>query len=126
MKFNNFRAHQGDTQWFGLDEIPAAAKKIEKQFLAESERSGSMHALFGEYDQYEVEDGFIIDTRAAKEDCILNHTLKQHLQGHSMDDAKILPKKDHRHTNVPAGGIYYVGIHQRFDPLSASKERVRD
>jgi hypothetical protein len=124
MKFTEKSMHQGDTQWFGLETLPKNAKKVDKQFVAASERSGSFHALFGEYDQYEVEEGFVID---AKEECILNHSLQEVLKGTgvSLDEAKVLPKKDHRHTVVPKG-IYFVGIQQRFDPLSAIKKRVID
>lgn len=122
MKFTGKQQHQGDTQWFEINEIPKNAKKVEKQFIAASERSGSFHALFGDYDMYEVEDGFVID---AKEDCVINHSLKQHLEGKSFNDAKILPKKDHRHSILPKG-IHYVGIQQRFDPLEGIKKRVKD
>lgn len=124
MQFKNKNYHQGDTQWFEIETIPGNAKKIEKQFVAESERSGSVHALFGEYDMYEVEEGYIVD---AKEDCILNHSLKSLLEntGVTLDEAKVLPKKDHRHTIIPKG-IHFVGIQQRFDPLKGLKEKVID
>ena len=126
-KQNNFTGnaiHQGDTQWFELDSIPSNAKKINKQFVAASERSGSFHALFGNYDMYELEDGFVID---AKEDCIINHSLKEVLVGSgvSLEEAKVLPKKDHRHSVLPKG-IHFVGIQQRFDPLAGIKKRVID
>ena len=114
--------HQGDTQWFSIDCVPTNAKKVEKQFIAASERSGSFHALFGDYNQYEVDGGFVLDV---KQDCVLNHSLKQHLNGISMDDVKVLPKKDHRHSTI-SKGLYFVGIQQRFDPLSAMKQRVID
>lgn len=124
MKFNNKQLHQGDTQWFGLEEIPSNAKKIEKQFIAASEQSGSFHALHGKYDMYEVEDGFVVDV---KEECILNHSLQSELEkmGVTLDAAKVLPKKDHRHSVVEKG-IYYVSVQQRFNPLSAIRERVKD
>jgi len=121
MKIIKQEFHQGDVQGFAIDRIPADAKKVEKQFLAESERSGSLHALFGDYDQYEVEGGFVLDV---KEECILNHSLKQHLPK-SFSEKKVLPKKDHRHTIIKKG-VYYVGIQQRFDPLSAMKKKVTD
>ena len=114
--------HQGDTQWFSVDSIPLNAKKIEKQFIAASERSGSFHALFGDYDMYENENGFIVDV---KEDCVLNHSLKEHLIGKSLNDLVELPKKDHRHSIVKKGK-YFVGIQQKFDPMSAMKKRVID
>lgn len=124
MKFKNRNAHQGDTQWFEIAAIPKNAKKIEKQFVAHSERSGSVHALFGDYDMYEVEDGFVID---AKEECILNHSLKSIVEATAtkMNVAQVIQHKDHRHTIIPKG-IHFVGIQQRFDPLKGVKEKVRD
>ena len=124
LKFNGVAQHQGDTQWFGIKAIPSNAKKVSKQFIAASERSGSFHALFGNYDMYEVENGFVIE---AYEECILNHSLKEVLEGTgvTLDNAKVLPKKDHRHS-VIGKGIYYVGIQQRFDPLEGLKKRIID
>lgn len=124
MKITQQFGHQGDTQWFTIDEIPKEAKKVEKQFIAASERSGSFHALFGNYDIYELDDVFVID---AKEECILNHSLEKELEkiNNNLDDAKILPKKDHRHSVIPKGK-YIVGIQNRFDPLENMKKRVID
>lgn len=123
-QFTGNAIHQGDCQFFELKSIPSNAKKIEKQFIAASERSGSFHALFGNYDLYELEDGFVID---AKEDCIVNHSLKEILEGTgvTLDEAKVLPKKDHRHSTL-SKGIHFVGIQQRFDPLAGIKKRVKD
>lgn len=122
MKILKQIGHQGDTQWFSIDSVPTDAKKVEKQFIAASERSGSFHALFGNYEMYQTDNGFVID---AKEDCILNHSLQHHLAGKSMNDLIELPKKDHRHSIVKKGK-YFVGIQQRFDPMSALKEKVKD
>lgn len=123
MKITKQIGHQGDTQWFSIDTIPSNAKKVEKQFLAASERSGSFHALFGDYDMYEVEEGFVIDV---KDECVLNHSLKTELEKvPGMDEVKILPKKDHRHSIIPKGK-YLVGIQNRFDPLENIKKRVID
>lgn len=121
MKILEQVGHQGDCQFFTIDKIPKNAKKVEKQFIAASEKSGSFHALFGNYEQYEIEEGFCLDV---KEDCILNHSLKDYLNI-SMDKVKELPKKDHRHSIIKKG-IYYVGIQQKFDPLSGMKKRVID
>ena len=124
MNFTGNAQMQGDTQWFELNAIPSNAKKVEKQFVAASERSGSFHALFGDYDMYEVEEGFVIN---AKEDCIINHSLETVLKGTgvSLSEAKVLPKKDHRHSVLPKG-IHFVGIQQRFAPLAGKKMKVRD
>jgi hypothetical protein len=124
MKFTGKSQHQGDCQFFQIESLPKGLKKVEKQFIAASERSGSFHALFGNYDMYEAEDGFILD---CKEDCILNHSLESLLKGTgvTLNEAKVLPKKDHRHSIVPKG-IHFVGIQQRFDPLAGMKEKVKD
>jgi len=123
MKIKNQFGHQGDTQWFQIDQIPGNAKKIEKQFIAESERSGSFHALFGNYDMYEIEGGYVLDV---KDECVLNHSLKSELSKiKGMDEVEVLPKKDHRHSVIPKGK-YVVGIQNRFDPLENIKKRVID
>ena len=123
MEFINKQSfHQGDTEWFEIKSLPKDAVKIEKQFIAASERSGSFHALFGDYDMYQVSDGFVIDV---KKKCILNHSLKQYLDMTGMDTKTVLPKKDHRHSTVRKG-MYFVGIQRRFDPLLNLMKRVVD
>jgi hypothetical protein len=125
MEFTKKNLFQGDVQFFGITSIPSNAVKVEKQFLAASEKSGSYHALFGEYDLYELHgQGFVID---AKEDCVLNHSLQSLLSGTgvSLNNVQVVEKKDHRHSIIPKG-ITFVGIQQRFDPLSGLKQDVRD
>lgn len=129
MKIVKQFGHQGDTQWFEIDQVPADAKKIEKQFIAASERTGSVHALCGDYDLYQVEDGFVVKTN---EECVLNHTLIENLQrelggvGVSMSNPKVLPPKDHRHSVLPKGRAFFVGIHRKADPINASYKKVVD
>lgn len=124
MKITKQTLHQGDVQFFSIEQIPANAKRVEKQFIAASERSGSFHALFGKYDMYETEGGVLIE---AHEECILNHSLEALLKGTgvSLSEAKVLPKKDHRHSVIPPG-MYIVGIQNRFDPMENIKKRVID
>lgn len=117
-------AHQGDTQFYKIDKVPEGLKKTEKQYIAASERSGSFHALYGNYDMYEMDGGFVVE---AHEECILNHSLESVLKesGISFSDPKVLPKKDHRHAVLPKG-VYAIGIQNRFDPLENIKKRVID
>lgn len=124
MKFTGNAIHQGDCEFFEVKELPSGLKKVEKQFIAASERSGSFHALFGDYEMYEADGGFVID---AKEDCIVNHSLESLLKGTnvSLSHKRVLEKKDHRHSILPKG-IHFVGIQQRFDPLGGIKKRVID
>ena len=114
--------HQGDTQWFELSEIPVEAVKIEKSFIAASERSGSVHVLCGDYDMYQFGTGHIID---AKSECVLNHTFQSNLNEASINEAKELPLKDHRHSVLPKGK-YFVGIQQRYDPFAKIMRKVVD
>ena len=114
--------HQGDTQWFEVSEIPAEAVKINKSFIAESERSGSVHVLCGDYDMYSYKGGHIVEV---KSDCILNHTFKSNLDVTSIETAKELPIKDHRSSVLPRGK-YYVGIQQRYDPFAKIMRKVVD
>jgi hypothetical protein len=113
--------HQGDTQWYAVDGVPSNAKKIQKQFIAASERTGNVHALSGKYDMYEVDNGHVIE---CYEDCVLNHTGKDLLEG-NWDTAIELPKRDHRSSVIPKG-TYFVGIQQKFDPLSGHRQRMTD
>lgn len=121
MKVLTQLGHQGDTQWFSVDSIPADAKKVEKQFIAASERTGNVHALTGSYEMYEIEGGHVIECLG---ECVLNHTSKDSLAG-NWDRAVELPVRDHRSSVIPKG-IYFVGIQQRFDPLAGLKKRVID
>lgn len=121
MKILEIKGHQGDTWWVSVDSIPENAKKVDKTFIAQSEQTGSVHALSGNYEMYEEDDSFFMNCH---EDCILNHTLES-LTSEKMDHPNILPKKDHRHSVIPKGK-YRVGIHERFDPMSALKEKVKD
>jgi hypothetical protein len=114
--------HQGDTQWYAIDEIPSEAKPTDKKFIASSERSGSVHALCGNYDMYDVEGGVVIDV---KEDCILNHSFEKYMNEKALDTPAITPKKDHPHSTI-VKGKYFVGIQRRFDPASGFWEEVQD
>lgn len=114
--------HQGDTQWFSVDKIPANAKKINKMFLAASEQSGSVHALCGDYDLYECEDAFYVNVM---KDCILNHTFKQNINDDTLTKNVELPVKDHR-SSIIKKGLYFVGIQQRYDPLQKLWKKVQD
>ena len=127
LQFTNHNHMQGDTQWFRIKSIPKYAKLLhEKRPIEASERSGSFHALFGNYEMYEDTEtkDFYID---AKEDCILNHSLQSDLASLNNDFSikMIVKKKDHRASIIPKG-IYYVGQQNRFDPLDAIKKKQKD
>ena len=74
MKFTGKNNFQGDVQIFELSELPSGLKKIEKQFIAASEKSGSFHALFGNYDMYEAKGGFVIEAKEEEKKSILKET----------------------------------------------------
>jgi hypothetical protein len=113
-----------DTQWFSIDELPDVSKlkKVEDQFFAESEKSGNVHALSGNYDMYEYEDGHVLEVH---EDCVLNHTGREFLNSETWKTPQTLPERDHRSSTIKKG-LYFVGIQRRFNPLSKMMEKTRD
>lgn len=122
MKILDQVGHQGDTQWFSIDGVPKNAKKVKKQFIAASEKSGHVHALSGNYDMYEVEDGFVVEVH---EDSILNHTSNNQLNEENWSKPVELPAKDHNPSTIKKG-TYFVGIQRRFNPLKSYMEEVKD
>lgn len=118
----NHIEYKMDTQWFSVNGVPSNAKKLNKQFIAASEKTGNVHALSGNYDMYEVEDGFVIDV---KEDCMLNHTAEELLNEETWSKPVELPARDHRSSTIKKG-TYFVGIQRRFNPLAKQMEKVRD
>ena len=123
MNFNNFSAHQGDVQIFGITEVPATAKKVAKSFIAKSEKSGHAHALCGDYEMYEVENGHVIEV--GTDGATLNHTGVQNLTPEYWDKNEVTPIADHKPT-ILAKGVYFVGIQRKADPFAGVFKRVID
>ena len=124
-KFLNKGLHQGDTQWFLLDGLPSNAKKVEKTFIAKSERSGNAHALCGDYEMFvdDAVEGFFIKVGA--KGATLNHTGYDNLTAENLNTNKTLPKRDHGKT-LFTEGIYFVGIQQRKKQFSKVWEKNKD
>jgi len=120
----DFQAHQGDVQIFSMSAVPSGAKKIEKTFIAKSEKSGHAHALCGDYELYELKDGghaIVVGSNG----CTLNHTGYQNLTPEYWDKNKVMPVADHKPTKL-SPGTYYVGIQKRKKHFSKVFEKVRD
>ncbi len=122
---SKFNAHQGDVQIFSISEVPSSAKKIEKTFIAKSEKSGHAHAMCGDYELFELQEqeGFII--KVGSDGCTLNHTGYQNLTPEYWDKNQALPVADHKPT-VLSQGVYFVGIQKRKKHFSKVFEKVRD
>lgn len=124
LKFTNlYQAHQGDVQIFSISGIPSSAKKIEKTFIAKSEKSGHAHALCGDYELYEVDGGHVI--KVGTDGCTLNHTAYQNLTPQYWDKNKALTIADHKPTSI-AKGVYFIGIQKRKKHFSKVWEKVKD
>jgi hypothetical protein len=121
---NQFNAHQGDVQFHSISNLPAGTKKIEKTFFAKSEKSGHAHALCGDYDLFETENGsrFIV---VGTDGATLNHTGYKNLIPEYWDRNEVLPVADHKPTILPAG-IYHVGIQRRVNPFKSVWEKIKD
>jgi len=124
-KFTGTAFHQGDTQWFELDALPEGVTRVEKQFIAKSERSGHAHALCGDYEMFTKEgvDGFFI--KVGTDGCTLNHTGYANLTPEYWDRNAQLPVADHKPT-VFKQGTYFVGIQRRKKHFSKTWEEVKD
>lgn len=120
---NGIAFHQGDTQWYGLSAIPEGAKQINKKFVAASEVSGATHSACGSYTMYEMPEGVVLEVHKRS---VLNHTFDVNLNGgKALDEAVILPPKDHNPTIIEKG-IYYSSPQTRFDPYEGFNTKVRD
>lgn len=126
MKFtteNNL--HQGDCQFFSIEKIPTDAKKIEKTFIAKSEKSGHAHALCGDYELFELPDnrGHVI--KVGSDGCTLNHTGYKNLTPEYWDKNQVMPVSDHKPTTFTQG-VYFVGIQRRKKHFSRVWENALD
>lgn len=124
MEFTNeFKGHQGDCQIFSVKKIPENAKKIEKTFIAKSEKSGHTHAMCGDYELFEVTGGHVVNVGTAG--CILNHTMLSNLTPEYWDKNEKTPVADHKPTTLKKG-VYYIGIQRRKKHFSRIWEKVKD
>jgi|SRR5208337_4311562 len=124
LKFkSNFSAHQGDVQIFSIESIPEEAKKVEKTFIAKSEKSGHCHALCGDYDLYELEDSFIV--KVGTDGCTLNHTKLENLTSEYWNKNQVTEIADHKPT-ILEKGLYFFGIQKRKKHFSKLWEKVKD
>lgn len=122
---NNFNAHQGDTQWYSVEELPKTAKKINKTFIAKSEKSGHVHALCGDYEMYSDDtlDGFLIKVNS--DGATLNHTKECNLSAEILNNNKVTEIADHKPL-ILKRGIYAVGIQRKKQHFSKIWEEVKD
>lgn len=122
-----FMGHQGDTQWFSISELPKGAKKVKKEFIAASEKSGHVHALCGDYemytsDQYPTAKFIVVGSDGAT----LNHTAKATLTPAIMDKNEILKIADHKPMQLAPNTTYIVGIQRVKKHFEDVWENVRD
>lgn len=126
MKFNKkFAAHQGDVQILSINSIPSEAVKIEKTFIAKSEKSGHAHALCGDYELYELPNGRGHIIKVGTDGCTLNHTGYHNLTQEYWNKNQVMPIADHKPTIIKQG-TYYIGIQKRKKHFSKVWERVID
>ena len=126
LNFNSkFNAHQGDVEIFSIDTLPTGINKIEKTFIAKSEKSGHCHAMCGDYSLYELPDdnGFVIEV--GTDGCTLNHTKVENLTPAYWNKNQVTEIADHKPT-ILEKGLYFIGIQKRKKHFSKLWEKVRD
>lgn len=125
MNFNKkWNAHQGDVQIHSIDKLPEGAKPVEKTFFAMSEKTGHVHAMSGDYELFELENGSHVIS-VGTDGCVLNHTGMENLTPEYWDKGDATTVADHQPTIVPPG-IYHVGIQRRLNPYNKIWEKVKD
>lgn len=120
-----FSAHQGDVQIFSISKIPSNAKKIEKTFIAKSEKSGHAHAMCGDYELLELPEGKGHIVVVGSDGCTLNHTGYQNLTPEYWDKNVAMPVADHKPT-ILKKGVYFISIQKRKKHFSKIWEKVID
>jgi len=124
--FTGENSHHGDVQLFSIKELPKGCNKIEKKFIAASERTGHVHVLCGDYEMFEQQgvDGFFI--KVGTDGCTLNHSKYQELTPEIMSTNIATKIADHKPNFYKSGSIMYVGIQKRKKHFSKVWEKVKD
>lgn len=123
MKIQKQESHQGDVQIYVIDAVPETAKKIKKEFIAKSERSGHAHALCGDYSLYEVAGGFCVEV--GTDGCTMNHAGLHLLTPEFFDKNVVVDRADHKPLTLKKG-VYFIGIQRRKKHFSSIWEKVVD
>ncbi len=124
--FTGISSHHGDVQAFELSNLPDGCKKIDKKFIAASEKSGHVHVMCGDYDMFEKEgvDGFFI--KVGSDGCTLNHSGIQTLTPEIMNRNEATKIADHKPNFYKPNTVLYVGIQKRKKHFSKIWEKVQD
>lgn len=126
LNFNGVNSHHGDVELFGLSELPKGLKKIEKRFIAASEKSGHVHALCGSYEMFEKEgiDGTFV--LVGTDGCTLNHSDIRSLRPQVMSKNEATQVADHKPNFYKAGEMLFIGIQRRKKHFGKIWEKVLD
>jgi hypothetical protein len=126
LDFTGVALHQGDTQWFELKNLPEGVKKIEKDYIAKSEKSGHAHGLCGDYEMFTM-DGFNGHFIAVGSDgATLNHAAYEALNKQTMNKNVTLPRADHNAISLEPNKVYFVGIQRRKEHFQDAWTQVKD
>lgn len=126
VKFTGDNSHHGDCQLFGIEKLPQGVKKIDKRFIAASEKSGHVHVLCGDYEMYEkhgVDGTFVV---VGTDGCTLNHTGIKQLTPEVMNRNQATEIADHKPNFYTSGTTLFIGIQKRKKHFSRVWEKVLD
>lgn len=112
-----FSARQGDIFIELVNEIPTNLKKKESNIIAVGESQNHAHAIFGEAEILEAENGDMF--LSVTEETQLKHILMQ------SGIATETWTKEHKEITV-APGKYKVTIQRQYNPYEKAIEQVRD
>lgn len=133
MKYNGLEfsesevpSHHGDVQLFPLTKLPSGVSKVDKRFIAASERSGHCHVLCGDYEMFEKPGTDGVFVLVGTDGCTLNHAKLQTLTPQVMSKNQITEVADHKPNFYEAGTVLFVGIQKRKKHFSKVWQKVED
>lgn len=125
-QFTGRQSMQGDVQLFEINSLPEGLKKVENRFIAASERTGHVHAIFGEYEMFEKEGEAGVYIVVGKGGVTLNHAKKDGITDEILRKNIQTKQADHGANFYKEGTKLFIGIQKRKKHFSKVWENVKD
>ena len=117
--------HNGDVQFFSIDQLPSGVKKVMNQPLALGEQHDHAHVVTGDCELFQDdEQNFYVKTGAGKS--FAQHTFQSLLRNDTYSRQEPIEVADHLPVELLPDTVYKIGIHQKYDPFLKVWEKTVD
>ena len=117
--------HNGDVQFFSIDNLPTTAKKVMNQPVALGELHDHAHVITGDCELFQDEENvFYVKTGAGKS--FAQHTFQSLLQNDTYSRQEAIEVADHLPKELLPNTVYKIGIHQKYNPYEKVWEKTVD